>query len=245
MAQVSLTTDELVAALKNTDLPTVLVEGRDDMTVYRWIEEQLGIHKANVLACGGRDTLFSVFKRRDEFCHLKCAFVADRDMSLFDTKQSKCDLIIFTRGYSIENDILDSSKIHVLLSESEKAEFKTIATALALWFSFEIEEYRAGREYEVAVHPNQVVPLGCMTIDTTFLEKRKYRKPNRKLINCIEKNFTLRFRGKTLLELYVRCLSSPSRSSKFSKQNLLEIGTKMDSSVHLRRLIRLINRQVA
>lgn len=235
-----LSVDEIVSSLRNTTLPTLLVEGRDDMTAYRWIEDRLGAQAANVLPCGNRDNLFAVFARRAEFQHLKCAFLADRDMWLFDRRCCQYADIVFTSGYSIENDLLNGSHVHDLLSRAEQAEFQRIASALSAWFAFEVEEYRAGRPYVVDAHPNQVVPLGGSTLGSTFLASRGYRSPARALVRTIEGHFTVTFRGKSLLDLYVRLLSSPSRKAKFSKHSLLEIGAKCDCRVHMKRLIRLV-----
>lgn len=237
MAQVAFSVDELVASLKNTSLPTILVEGRDDMTAYRWIEDRLGIQTANVLPCGGREALLHVYARRNEFRHLKCMFMADRDMWLFDGTYKHHDAIVFTSGYSIENDILDGSHVIDLLSQSEQQTFQQIAAMLSDWFAFEVQEYRAGRAYKVDVHPNKVVPLGGTTVDAAFLRSRGYRKPNKAVAESIERHFTVKFRGKSLLELYARILSAPGRRSKYSRHNLLEIGTKCDYRVHMNRLI--------
>lgn len=244
MTQATPSIDEIVASLKNTSLPTVLVEGRDDMTIYRWIEDRLGTQKANVLPCGNRDKLFAVYKRQTEFRHLKCAFLADRDMWLFDTTCSKYGSIVFTKGYSIENDVLDGSHVADLLSSSEQKAFQDTAASLSQWFAFEVQEYRAGRPYFVHVHPDQVVPPGGTALDPSFLAKRGYSAVHASRARSIERHFTVRFRGKGLLDLYVRLLSGRARRSKFSKHNLLEIGTKLDSRTHMNRLIRLVFRKL-
>jgi hypothetical protein len=214
------------------------------MMTYRWIEDRLGSHLANILPCGNRDNLFAVYNRRSEFRHLKCAFLADRDMWLFDNRCSQYGSIVFTRGYSIENDILNGSHVDDLLSRTEQGSFQAISTSLAQWFAFEVQEYRAGRNFTVDVHPNRVVPKGGTCLDATFLAGRGYRRPQAALVRAIKTQFTIRYRGKSLLELYVRLLSAPDRRSRFSKQNLLEIGTKCDSQVHMARLIRLIARKM-
>ena len=239
-----LSVDEIVSSLRNTSLPTLLVEGRDDMTAYRWIEDRLGAQTANVLPCGNRDNLFAVFARRAEFNHLKCAFLADRDMWLFDRNCAQYADIVFTSGYSIENDLLDGSHVHDLLSSAERATFHAIASSLSEWFAFEVEEYRAGRTCVIDVHPNRVVPLGGSTLDSNFLASRGYRSPARVLVRSIEGHFTVMFRGKNLLDLYVRLLSSPNRRSKFSKHSLLEVGAKCDCRIHMKRLIRLVGRRL-
>ena len=41
MPRQDLTVDELVAALGRSQLLTVIVEGQDDIQIYRWIEESI------------------------------------------------------------------------------------------------------------------------------------------------------------------------------------------------------------
>ena len=77
------TVDELVATLQRSQLPTVIVEGKDDMHIYRWIEERVGARKVDVHSAGDRNKLLAVYQRRNEYAHLPVAFVADRDMWLF------------------------------------------------------------------------------------------------------------------------------------------------------------------
>ncbi len=61
MPQMSpLTADELVATLIHTTLPTILVEGTQDMTIYRWLENHIGLSNTDILPCGGRNNLLAV-----------------------------------------------------------------------------------------------------------------------------------------------------------------------------------------
>ena len=100
-------TDEtvLVGMLHNSQLPTVIVEGKDDHQIYQWVERCAGSQKANVLPVGGKETLLAVYKRRNEFAHLPVAFVADRDLWLFSGIPPDYPDVIWTEGYSIENDL--------------------------------------------------------------------------------------------------------------------------------------------
>lgn len=239
-----LSVDELVATLQRTTLPTILVEGRDDMTAYRWIEDRLGSQQANILPCGGHQKLLDVYSRRHEFLSLSTAFLADRDMWLFTAVPSGYEQVVLTRGYSIENDILDSSHVHDLLTPVELASFDTLADILAVWFAFEVEQCRAELLWCVDIHPNYLIPLGSSSLNHAALQPRIFKQPKEKLSKSIRNNFRLRFRGKSLLELYVRFLSAPQRQSKFSKHNLLEIGTRLDDSKHLQRLLNALQRRL-
>ena len=105
MPRSDMTVDECVAALHRTYLPTVIVEGKDDMQIYQWTERRVGIQNANVLPVGGKETLLAVYERRNEYAHLPVAFVADKDLWLFSGIPPDYPDIIWTEGYSIENDL--------------------------------------------------------------------------------------------------------------------------------------------
>ena len=54
---------------------------------------------------GGRSNLFAVYDRKSEFGHLPVAFIADQDKELFTQLPAGYEEIIWTQGYSIENDL--------------------------------------------------------------------------------------------------------------------------------------------
>ncbi len=67
------TVDELVSTLRRSKLPTVVVEGRDDMQIFRWMEDLLEVHEVDILGVGGRPNLFAIYDRKSEFAHLPVA----------------------------------------------------------------------------------------------------------------------------------------------------------------------------
>ena len=159
------TVDELVAALRRSRLPTVIVEGKDDMQIYRWVEGCIGSQNANILPAGGRNNLLSVYERRNEYAHLPVAFVADRDLWLFSGIPPIYHDIIWTQGYSIENDLYAGANLENLLAAEEATEHQQVLDSIIEWFAFEVEEYLEGREAQVATHCNRVVPPGKTEID--------------------------------------------------------------------------------
>ncbi|MCX8481078.1 MAG: hypothetical protein ORN58_04080, partial [Sediminibacterium sp.] len=95
-----LTEDELIAYLKNSDLNTIIVEGKDDATVYRWLEDEIGDFNINIMPCQGRETLFKVFDRKSEINNIQIAFIADKDKYVYTGIPKKYNDIIWTNGYS-------------------------------------------------------------------------------------------------------------------------------------------------
>ncbi len=56
------TVDEIVEILKRSLLLNIIVEGVDDVMIYRWLEERIAISNASYFTCGGRDALLMVCK---------------------------------------------------------------------------------------------------------------------------------------------------------------------------------------
>lgn len=239
------TVEELVAALRHSSLPTVLVEGPEDMRIYRWVEERLGSQAANVLPTGGRENLLCVYMKRHKFADLPVAFVADRDMLLFSGIPSDYDGVIWTEGYSIENDLYAGAKLEDLLDPDERKDHQQLLDAIVEWFAFEVEECLEGRPYEVKKHCNQVVPLGQTQIDENFRNSRGFRPPGEEIHRQIREAYQLQLRGKQLFQMLVRFLSAPDRDSKYSYDNLNEMAFKMTPSHPLMsRLILEIERTI-
>jgi len=239
------TVEELVAALRRSSLPTVLVEGPEDMRIYRWVEERLGSRTANVLPAGGRENLLSIYMKRHEFADLPVAFVADKDMLLFSEIPSDYDEVIWTEGYSIENDLYTDAERENLLDAEEAQAHQKLLDAIAEWFAFEVEEFLAGRTFEVAHHCDRVVPRGHTQIDENFRKSRGYRPPGEEIRRQIREAYQLQLRGKQLFQMLVRFLSASDRESKFSYPNLYEMAFKIPSSHPLMgRLLREIEHAI-
>ncbi len=230
MPRLDMTVDECVAALHHTNLPTVIVEGKDDMQIYQWAERRAGIQKANVLPVGGRETLLSVYNRRNEYAYLPVAFVADRDLWLFSGIPPGYPDIIWTQGYSIENDLYAGANLENLLNADEAAEHQKVLDSIIEWFAFEVEEYLAGREARVATGCNTVVPEGKTEMNHGFRTWRGFRPPSEELYRLIKDEYKLQLKGKSLFEILVRFLSASDRDVKHSTSGLYEIAFKMTPS---------------
>lgn len=231
-----LTEDEIVSTLKNSKLPTVLVEGKDDAIIYRCIEEHIGTLKANILPCGGRNTLLSVHKRKREFSHLPIAFVADTDSWMFTHIPIEYRDIIWTFGYSIENDLYAGSDIENLIKKTDKNTYNTLLSNISKWFAFEIEEHRLGKEAKIDCHINQILEPDKINLNNNFLSERKFYEPNTELINYIQSNYQFTLRGKTLFQCLIRIISQDG--SKYNNQSLFQICSSFPQEhKYLKRLI--------
>ena len=229
MLQEHPTVDELVSTLRRSKLPTVVVEGRDDMQIFRWMEDLLKIHEVDVLGVGGRPNLFAVYDRRSEFSHLPVAFIADRDKELFTQLPVGYEDIIWTQGYSIENDLYAGAdpSLENLMDPHEADEHRQVLNIIVKWFAFEVEEFLAGRDHKFDYHCNEIVHLDQTAMDNNFRQRRGFRQPNLELEQQIREAYQLQLRGKQLFQVLVRFLSAPNRSAKYSYHGLYEIAFKM------------------
>jgi hypothetical protein len=228
------TVDELVDLLRHSVLPVILVEGVDDVAVYRFVEDLIGPTSGSVLPCGGRDTLLSVFRRRGEFPNTPVAFIADRDMWVFGGPPPDLRDIVWTEGYSIENDAYDVS-LERLLSPAERTHHSRLLDLIAEWFAFAVERHRCGHDVELNCHVNRISADG-ICIDSAYASEVSYAVPQRELRDRIRINYRTLLRGKQLMQCLVRFLSASDRRTKHSTNALLEIGAKAVSNDRIRRI---------
>jgi hypothetical protein len=232
------TVDELVATLQRSNLPTLLVEGVDDAQVYRWLQNRLRGRRIDVLPCGGRTNLIALYRRRREFTRVLHAFLADNDMWLFTAVPIEFAEIIWTSGYSIENDLYAGSTVELLLDENEHIQFLQLMKVLGRWFAFEVEEYRAHGHSQVGVHVNQLVPPGALHLDGVYCADRGFREPLAETVLEIESDYRIKIRGKQLFDALLRFLSVSTRPARHNRRSLLEICLKMTPDhIYMDRLV--------
>lgn len=106
-----LTADEWVAALSHMKDPIVIVEGEDDVRICGWVKECVNNRRLDIQPAGGRKTLLAVYERRNEYPDSPVAFVADRDLWLFSEIPPEYHDVIWTQGYSIENNLYAGAEL--------------------------------------------------------------------------------------------------------------------------------------
>ena len=240
------TADEWVATLRDTKDPIVIVEGADDVRICGWAEGCVNNRGLDIHPAGGREALLAVYNKRNKYPDSPVAFVADRDLWLFSGIPPDYHGIIWTEGYSIENDLYVGANLENLLNASEVPKHQQVLDSIIEWFAFEVEEHLAGRHAQVDIHCNQVVPPGETEMDPGFRQSRGFRPPNEALHQQIKDGYQLKLRGKALFEVLNRFLNARSRRPKHSTLALHEIAFKMTPSHELiDRLIGEIERAIA
>jgi len=204
MNSVSLSVDELISTLNHSQIPTLIVEGDDDFRIYRWIERRITDLNIDVLPCTGRNNLLELFKRKNEIRNSNVIFLADRDLWIFSSIPEEYEGIIFTEGYSIENDIYMAArgKIEALIADSQQELYLTALFEYTKWYCFEISNFLDMRNYKLDFNIKKILDNGTKHLSPHFLTERGYVKVNDEFVEQVFAEFYLKLRGKSLLQLW-------------------------------------------
>jgi hypothetical protein len=232
-------------------MPIIIIEGTDDVYIYRWLKSKLANSLVSLQATGGRINLFAIHDRKSEFEGKKVLFIADKDSYRFEgIPQNRSD-IIFTSGYCIENDIYDGSGINNLLDEEDLNDFEVLKKVIIRWFSFELEQFNqrklvnSNTTLQVSNHINVVSPIGINDICPKFKAEINFREPCPNIISTVESQYGLNVRGKQLFQVLSRFMSKKGRFSSFSDKNLIEIALKQGNNASIQRLVSEIDNKLA
>ncbi|WP_171047594.1 DUF4435 domain-containing protein [Pseudoalteromonas sp. S554] len=231
---------EIVSTLKRSSLPTLVIEGSDDVYIYRYLKSKLSSRVVSIQPCGGRSTLFKIHDRKHEFADKNIVFIADKDSYRFDGIPDDRKDIIFTEGYCIENDIYQGSTIHSFIDEEDSSSFELLRTLILRWYAFELERYNANQSenktLEVSAHINVISPDNTQ-LCPLFSQRIGFREPNTQTLEFVANAYDSNVRGKQLFQMLSRFMSKKGRFSSFSDKNLVEIALKQGGNDLLQRLV--------
>ena len=230
-----MTVDHLVGILRRSRTPRIIVEGKMDIVIYRRLLERVGIQQIILLAADNRDKLLQVYERRREFDHIPVIFIADQDMWLFsDIPETYVD-IIWTQGYSIENDLYMSAELENFLETHQTEAHQQLLNAICKWFAFEVEAFLKGNAAYVAEGLDEIVPRGKTELDDDFLKRRGFQFPREALYRQLREAYELQLRGKLLFQILVRFLNAPDRElrMRITHQGLFAIALERPVSNQL------------
>lgn len=204
MSRVIASIDELISTLNHSQLPTLIVEGDDDFNVYRWIEKSMTDLKVDVLPCTGRNNLLKLYERKNEIKNPNILFLADRDLWIFSSIPEEYEGIIFTEGYSIENDIYMAArgKIEALIPDSLQELYLTALQEYTKWYCFEVSNYLAKKPYQLDFKVKKILDNKTKYLSPHFLTEREYIEVDDSFVEQVFSQFYLKLRGKSLLQLW-------------------------------------------
>jgi hypothetical protein len=241
----NLTPNEVVSTLRNSSLPTLIVEGRSDMVLYQAIEEMCFVNSIDIMPVGSRTILFEVHRRRAEFSKTPVAFLADSDMFAFGGIPPEHAGIIFTSGYSIENDILAGGKAFRILSKKHVPLWSNVLGAMTQWFASIVHRYLNGEAVEYKQHPSQIVDFANASFKSaaksTLLSHAELSTQARTVLDAP----TFMLRGHTLLDGFGHFLATVKQKPKCNKDVLLRMDlVSWESNNSIKRLIEEVQKVV-
>ncbi|WP_175692724.1 hypothetical protein [Burkholderia ambifaria] len=216
------TVDELISTIKHSSLPTVVLEGDDDVIALRCMEEEYYDIGLSVLPAGGRNNVLKIFDRRSEFATQAVAFVADKDTWVMSSipDQYVDDDLIFTSGYSIENDVYVDGDVERLMSLPERQRFKAELEVFARWYALAVNRCLNNTGEEYKLHPNAILD------DAVEREKRMALEADEvypeELRESLLGNYRQIIRGKSLMALLIRHLSYRGRVVHHNHLQIIE-----------------------
>lgn len=222
-SKVDITVDEMIATLKRSSLPTLVTEGGDDVIVFRGAEVDFSSVGLSILPVGGRDKLLQIFCRRDELEHITIAFIADRDVWVYDKVPPEfvSENLVLTDGYSVENDLYRDGNLENLLTNDEVGRFRAELSAFIKWYALAVARVLDGRGGKIRVHPNHLLDNNERLKDELKLQEGEAYPDDLK--SKIDSDYKKYLRGKSLMPLIMRQLSYPGRSVRHNHRSIMEI----------------------
>ena len=228
------TIEDLIVTLRLSNKPNIIVEGKDDETIYGALVDRLGRFDIGLFSAGCKETLLRLYEElsycenRDDFRHAPVAFIADRDMWLFRGIPDRYDDVIWTEGYSIENDLYSHAKLRKRIGNT--SDYDQILDSICAWFACKVEEYlaknppppkkifRSVRDEEhvhLDFHCDRIVPKG----QTKLASDLEFLPADHQRVKEVRREYHLQLRGKTLFDLLIRFLSRPKQGFKKASIN--------------------------
>lgn len=200
---------EVVGEAEHSQFLSVIVEGKNDVMWYPLLEKG-ALKKVNFKPVGGRDKVLECYKLAEERQSCKIVCVADSDLWVIFGRPAGYEKLILTEGYSIENDILKDSCIHSMFSEEEKRWLIKCKELLSEWFAFYVCNYLdqidekhqwPGVNYVLSFSKENTTITG-VEINKQVVARYGFVRPQNEIVETVTSSFDMKFRGKSLLQLY-------------------------------------------
>lgn len=221
----TMTTDEIIGTIKHSNDLIILVEGIDDIRIYRWLLESIGKGDC-LLSTSGSNTLKAVFRRKNEFEDKKVIFITDKDVLVYsDSISSEYNGIVFTKGYSIENDLYQGKKLYDdFFDKKDRELFDKALDSFLLYYARELDNLKEGKDYNFREKPEKILEKNDFK-----LKKNLYPNPptpTEGSLTQLKEKYDLLVRGHSLFKLIAMVLHRKKRESKYKEDNIYEICYK-------------------
>lgn len=206
---------EIIGTIKNSDLLNVIIEGKDDIFVYRKLEKIYFDHDLALIAAGCRSNVLKVFQEIKNTEHFEnCIFIVDQDKWIIDgiPEEYLNPRLITTIGYSIENDVYIDTKVEDIITIHKNIkEYKSNLDIYLKWFTLAIS-----RNSSLKITPFNFFESEEKINHFTLLKDGEIL--NEELYNDIKSNYQYKLRGKNLISLGAWFLNNKASSGTFNPQ---------------------------
>jgi hypothetical protein len=179
---------------------------------------------------------------------VKVVFVADMDKYLYTGIPADYNDVIFTTGYSIENDLYHNSAIDTLMTKDDKVVLMAIISNFAKWYARQVHQIESGLDAELSNSPYTVIfnthPFG---LQPQHAINESDVNIYRSIYDRIIANYSLQLRGHSLMTILVMTFENrPKGDSRYYEKNLTEIAiTAANLPIHLNDLVNRIANKLA
>jgi hypothetical protein len=210
------TVEEVIALLSRSSLPTVIIEGKDDVVIYRRMEEEFGEFGLSVLPVGGRENVLKIFDQLDGSpSRDNLIFIADRDLWVISSIPESyiAENLIFTDGYSIENDVFRDLDIKSIMTDGERKLFDIEVNRFVYWYSLALKRTLEGNfDLDLSLFPSRILDHPVeYDAQTKLHPDEKYPV---EILSTVEEDKFKFLRGKSLMHLASRQLTRAGRDQQ-------------------------------
>ncbi|WP_445344882.1 DUF4435 domain-containing protein [Acinetobacter bohemicus] len=243
-----LPTAVIVSTIKNSiSGKYVIVEGIDDIVIYRNLITLYQSKGIKVIAAGCRDKVLDVFNLLKNTPDLdKAIFIIDQDSWIFSGIPSDYQhiRIICTAGYSIENDVYVDKKIaNLMQGVGIYSAFQTDLQLYLKWFTLAITRFctnNNANSEKLDIHPDNFFKNSTTIADYCSLNTGEVFP--QQTYDDLLTDYALKFRGKCLLSLAIRTLGKRPEAPKYNSKTIMEETAITGRGVHLNRIFSEVER---
>ncbi|MCA0348866.1 MAG: DUF4435 domain-containing protein [Bacteroidetes bacterium] len=240
-----LTAEIIIETMKRSSLNTLFIEGKDDLFIYRKIQDDIEDLIFDLFPCQGKINLLGVYQKKDSFGN-KNLFICDKDMWVFKPSEiEQNEDLITTSGYSIENELFQDSENFILklFTNDEIEKFNKIIKSICRWFAFEVELYLNNQGEKccysnVTILSTSIINKHEIEIKQEFLDSINYTEPNSELHEDISNDYKVKLRGKFIFQAIEKVFQERANNGiSYTKKQLFDLiynfVTKDDSTQYI------------
>jgi Protein of unknown function (DUF4435) len=127
--------EDHITTLEHSTLLSILVEGENDLFVYRAFDRLFGPYEVSIYPCGCKETVLRVQRALRKKGFNNTVAIVDADLwTLYGPPEDLSNVgVRTTTGYSVENDAIIFGRSLHLLTPREKNAFETELKLYASW----------------------------------------------------------------------------------------------------------------